>query len=147
MSNGKEIHKAPYHTGGAVFKWNVSINGKENIEYEHSSSLGGLFAMSRGRCQKCKEGIWESGKRVVLPFAMVMGKPLLKELEPNIDIYYDSGYKQGPTTSKVLHSDLGSLLYEIVIIFFVAVPAIPWSIFRRMMRPSMDIVAEKSKET
>ena len=143
--NGKPNPKAPYHGGGAVFKWNVAIRGQEHIEYEQSSSLGGLFAMSRGRCRKCKEGIWESGERAVLPFAMVMGKPLLKNLEPNVDIYYDSGYKRGPTLETVLYSDLGSLLYELVIIVFVAIPCIPWSLYKRMVRPSLDLAAAKSK--
>ena len=143
--DGKTNSNAPYHGGGAVFKWNVAIRGKEHIEYEQSSSLGGLFAMSRGRCRKCKEGIWESGERAVLPFAMVMGKPLLANLEPNVDMYYDSGFRRGPTTKKVLYSDLGSLLYELAIIVFVAIPCISWSLYKRMMRPRHATVAAKSK--
>lgn len=129
------LHDAcSYHSGAAVWKWNVFIKGNEHIDYEHSSSLGGLFAMSRGRCSKCKQPIWESGKRVIFPFAMVMGESLLPNLKPEVDIYYDSGHQRGAITSKVLSSDLGSLAYEIYIILFVAIPEIPWSIFKRLTR-------------
>ena len=106
------------------------------MEYERSSALGGIVAMSRGRCKKCHQTIWESGERAFLPVAMVMAEPLLPEVKPNVDIYYDSGLKGGPTGARVLHSDLGSLLYEIYVIAFIAIPMIPWSIIKRLMRSS-----------
>lgn len=124
---------AKYHGGAAVWKWNVALQGQENISYEKSSSLGGLFAMSRGRCSKCHQPIWESGERAILPFAMVMTEPLLK-LQPNTDIFYNSGLQEKPTGKTVVKSDLGSLLYEIYLIVFVAIPLIPWSIFKRLLR-------------
>ncbi|CAB9521450.1 expressed unknown protein [Seminavis robusta] len=124
---------AAYHGGGAVFKWNVALEGEENIEYEQSTSLGGLLAMSRGRCSKCHECIWESGERAMLPVAMVMTE-LLPNLNPDTDIFYDSGLKGGPTTSTVIRSDLGSLFYEIIVILFMAVPTIPWTVLKRLTR-------------
>ncbi|KAL3922649.1 MAG: hypothetical protein SGILL_002093 [Bacillariaceae sp.] len=136
--DGDTKQASSYHSAAAVWKWNVAIQGHEHIEYEKSKSLGGLFSMARGRCRKCHEAIWESGERAVLPFAMVMGKPLLKNIEPEVDIYYDSGYQLGPTTSKVIKSDVGSLCYELFLIIFVAIPLIPWSIFKRMMRSNVD---------
>ena len=123
----------PYHGGGAVWKWNVALQGQDQIEYERSTSLGGLFAMSRGRCKKCHDPIWESGERAILPFAMVMSEPLLP-FQPDTDIFYNSGYQKGPTGKTVIKSDLGSLLYEIYLIVFVAIPMLPWSLFKRLGR-------------
>ena len=117
-----------------MWKWNVAIQGEEHIEYEQSTSLGGLFAMSRGRCAKCHSCVVEKGKRLIIPFCMVMGEPLLPGIKPEVDIFYNSGYKKGPTGSKVIYSDLGSLLYEISLIVFVAIPLIPWSVFKRLTR-------------
>ena len=122
----------PFHGGGAVWKWNVAFlpghdNNKDDdalMEYERSTSLGGLFGMSRGRCRICHQPIWERGERAIFPFAMVMTAPLLPELHPDTDIYYDSGLQQGPTTSTVIRSDLGSLLYELYLIVVVAIPRI-----------------------
>ncbi|CAJ1970093.1 unnamed protein product [Cylindrotheca closterium] len=126
---------ARYSGGGAVWKWNVTIQGSENIDYERSTSLGGLFAMSRGRCSQCHQTIWESGERVIFPFAMVMAEPLLG-LKPDTEIFYNSGYKdwKASPNNMVVHSDIGSLMYEIYLIVFVAIPMIPWSLFKRMMR-------------
>jgi len=70
----------------------------------------------------------------VFPFAIVMTEPLLKGLKPDVDMYYDSGLKGGPTTPKVLYSDMGSVLYEIGLIVFIAVPFIPWSLYKRLTR-------------
>jgi hypothetical protein len=117
-----------------VWTWNVAIAGHENVEYERSCALGGLFAMSRGRCRTCHEPIWEKGERAILPFAMVMTEPLLPELKPNTDIFYDSGLQQGPTAPTVIRTDFGSLLYELYVIVFVAIPWLPWSILQRFIR-------------
>ena len=124
---------APYHGGGDVWKWNVALQGQDNITYERSTALGGLFAMSRGRCSNCHQTIWESGERAILPFAMVMAEPLLK-LEPDTDIFYDSGLKGKPTGKTVVRTDWGSLLFEIYLIVFVAIPMLPWSVFKRLTR-------------
>lgn len=125
----------PFHGGGAVWKWNVALRkGHDHLEYERSCALGGLFAMSRGRCRTCHQPIWEKGERFILPFAMVMAQPLLPELEPDTDLFYNSGLQQGPTGSTVIRSDGGSLLYELYVIVCVAIPSLPWSIFQRLTR-------------
>jgi hypothetical protein len=130
---GREL---PYHGGAAVWKWNVAIRGDDKIEYEQTSSLGGLFSMSRGRCSNCHQPIWESGERAILPLAMVMAEPFLPGIKPNVDLFYDSGAKIRPTASRVLYTDLGSLLYEIYLVLFVAIPMLPWSLFKRLTRPA-----------
>lgn len=124
-----------YSGGAAVFQWNVAIEGEEDISYEQSSALGGLFAMSRGRCSKCHQIVWESGENLIMPFAMVM-TTVLPDLKPTADIFYGSGKKEGPTAPLVFHSDLGSLAFEIFMIIFVAIPMIPWSLCARLMRSS-----------
>jgi len=127
----------PCHAAGAFFKWNVSLkqDSEQHMEYEHTSALFGLFAMSRGRCKHCKQPIWESGERLVVPFAMVSGTPLLKNIEPTTNLFYNSGPQQGPTEGlKTLYTDLGSLLYELYYIASRAIPLLPWSIYKRMAR-------------
>jgi hypothetical protein len=128
----------PFHGGGAVWKWNVDIKTTTDdvMEYERSYALGGLFAMSRGRCRICHQPIWEKGERAILPLAMVMTHPLLPELHPDTDIFYNSGLQQGPTpgSTTILRSDWGSLLYELFVIVFVAIPLLPYSIFQRLTR-------------
>ena len=130
---------AAYHGGGAVWKWNVKVDG--DMDYEPSTSLGGLFAMERGRCSSCKQPVWESGERLILPFAMVMSKPVL-DFEPDTDIFYDSGLKGGTTGDVVIRSDLGSLLYEVYLIAFKAIPLIPWSLYKRVTRPSPSVKSD-----
>lgn len=90
----------PFNGGAVVWKWNVTLYGTENIEYESSAAVGGLFAMSRGRCSKCHQPVWESGSRVLFPFAMVSTTPVLK-LKPNTDIFYDLGLKGTSTCPTV----------------------------------------------
>ena len=125
-----------YHGGGFLWKWNVHlIRGQENIEYESSSALFGLVAMKRGRCKMCRQAIWESGERFILPLAMVMAAPLLPEIRPDTDIFYNSGYQQGPTGTRILRTDIGSLAYEIFLIVVQAIPMIPWSLYKRLARP------------
>jgi len=136
-----------YHGGGAVWKWNVQfLNGSDNnIEYEGSSSLGGLFAMQRGKCRICRQAIWESGQRLIFPLAMVMAAPLLPGICPDTDIFYDSGYQKGTTGTKVLQTDLGSLTYEIFLLVVKAIPSIPWSLYKRFTRTTARRATETNK--
>jgi hypothetical protein len=77
---------------------------------------------------------------------MVMTEPLLPGIIPDVDIFYDSGAKIMPTTPKVIYTDLGSLLYEIYIIAVVAIPLLPWSIFKRFTRPADPFAGDAGKK-
>ena len=49
---------------------------------------------------------------------MVMVKPL--GIEPDTNMYYDSGLKQGPHGLPcTIHTDIGSLLYEVFLVFTI----------------------------
>jgi hypothetical protein len=123
-----KFRKEPQPFQAAVFVWRWSVKTEGAIEYEQSVALGGLFAMQRGRCASCKDPIWEQGQRLAAPYAMVMAKPL--GIIPDTNLYYDSGYKKGPTDMKVtIYSDLGSLVYEIWIVLSVAIWHLPQSVF------------------
>lgn len=112
-----------------VFAWRWSAKVEGNVEYEHTVALGGLFAIKRGRCASCKQPMFETGGRVAAPYAMVMAEPLGIAVDTNL--YYDSGVKEGPTDNirVTIHSDIGSLLYEIWIIMTVGLAMLPFSIF------------------
>lgn len=128
---GKSDASVPFHPGVFVWRWSVVLEaeGNESIEYEYSTSLAGLFGLARGRCVSCKQPVWERGRRLAAPYAMVMAPPL-RNVIPDTNIFYDSGLRQGteglPTT---IYSDLGSWLYEIWVVVTVAIPQIPSSIF------------------
>ena len=143
FANRHQRQVVSYHGAGAVWKWNVALRGR--IEYEHTTTLGGIFALSRGRCQKCKNPVYESGGRALFPLAMVAAEPVL-QLQPDTDIYYDSGFQQGYTGKRVLHTDLGSLLYEVFVVVCVAIPLLPWSIWKRIFRDEDVFGTEQSKQ-
>lgn len=116
----------PYTSAVWVWRWALKVEG--DIDYTYTTALGGIMALQRGRCASCKQPVCESGGRLAAPYAMVLSPPL--DITPDTNIFYDSGFKQGPTDMKVtVNSDLGSLLYEIWILLTVAIPALPASIF------------------
>lgn len=118
---------APYHTAAMMWRWNVHVEGE--IEYVQTTALLGLFAMARGKCVKCKDPIWEKGQRAVAPYAMVMAEPL--QIKADTNIFYNSGYKNGPSDMKrTLCTDFGSLIYEIYIVLVVGIPMLPVSLFQ-----------------
>jgi hypothetical protein len=66
-----------------------------------------------------------------MPFSMVVAKPL--KIQPNVNLYYDSGWKKGPDDVRTtIHSDLGSFLYELWVILISAVPQLPNALWMRM---------------
>jgi hypothetical protein len=130
----KENTKALYHAAGAMWCWNVDLEDEQKVmEYNKTSALVGLFAMSRGRCRYCKDPMIEYCHRLVAPFVMVptnvLGLP-----PPDTNIFYNSGLKQGTHGLHTLYTDFGSLMYEIWIILIVAIPSIPKSILTRLGR-------------
>jgi hypothetical protein len=122
---------APFHAGVFVWRWSVLLeeDGNESIEYEYTSSLGGLFGLARGRCAGCKQPVWERGRHLAAPYAMVMAPPLMNVL-PDTNIFYNSGLRQGTEDlPRTIYSDLGSWLFQIWIVLSVALPQLPSSIF------------------
>jgi hypothetical protein len=102
-----------------------------DIEFERSTGLGAasLFALHRGRCASCKQPVWEKGARLAFLYAMVAIPPL-QGIEPDTNIYYDSGLKQGTLGLKTtIYSDFGSLLYEVGLVMMVSIRLLPTSIF------------------
>ena len=123
----------PYQSACAAWRWTVVLQGEDHIDYEHTVGAWGLFSLSRGRCSKCKDPIWERGGRAALPFCMVVAEPL--QIQPDMNLYYDSGFQKGPNNDKVrvtIHSDMGSFLYELWLVVTVAIPAIPRSLLAWM---------------
>jgi hypothetical protein len=142
--------KALYHSGGAVWRWNAYLDDEENVmEYDETRALGGLFAMSRGRCSNCKDPIIENCHRLVAPFVMVPTNTLVGLSHPDTNIFYNSGLKQGTHGLRTIYTDFGSLMYEIWIILIVAIPSIPKSIIARLRRvrnnPTVKIQQKKDK--
>ena len=121
-----EYEKEPrsYLAACAVWRWTVNVQG--TVEYTPSVGAWGLFSLKRGRCVQCKDPVWERGGRLAYPFRMVAAQPL--GLEPDVNLYYDSGFKDGPTHVRTIQSDWGSLLYEIWLIVTVGIPRLPWSL-------------------
>ena len=127
-SHCRTFGRSVIHHGAAMWRWNVKVNGA--VKYEKTTSLFGLFGMSRGRCESCEDPIVEWCERLMYPFAMVMGKPL--KLPPaSVNIFYNSGLQQGTNDLLTIRSDLGSMLYEFVMIVLVAIPNLPRSICAR----------------
>ena len=128
-----------------VWKWSVRIMDGD-IEYESSTGVGGLFSLQRGRCVSCKQPIWERGGRLAVPYAMVSIPPL-QGLQPDTNIYYDSGLKQGTRGMKTtIYSDTGSLLYEIWLVVTIAIPQLPaliWTLWKNRTTS----LSEKKKST
>jgi hypothetical protein len=116
----------PYQSACAVWSWSVCVEG--DIDNTYTVGCMGLFSLARGRCSVCKDPVLERGGRAALPFSMVIAKPL--KIQPDVNLYYDSGWKKGPDNMKVtIRSDLGSFLYELLVIFVRAFPQIPNSIY------------------
>lgn len=127
---------ALFHAGAAVWRWNVQVDSDEDniLEYEQTSANVGLFSMSRGRCRDCKDPMIEYCHRMVAPFVMVAHSPLPGLPPPDTNIFYNSGHRKGTGDLRTIHSDFGSLLYEVWIILIVAIPSIPRSIWSRFTR-------------
>lgn len=132
---------APYHSGVFVWRWSVVLLEEEDergrdeaIEYEYSSSLGGLFGLARGRCSNCKQPIWERGRILAAPYAMVMVPPL-RNVVPDTNIFYNSGYQKDTTAGvrRTIYTDFGSWMFEIWIVLSVAIPQLPSSIFEYLI--------------
>jgi hypothetical protein len=124
-----EKEPAAYYTSAFVWRWSVRVEG--DVEFEQSTGVGAarLFGLQRGRCASCKQPVWEKGTRLALLYAMVAIPPL-QGLEPDTNIYYDSGLKQGTLGLKTtIYSDLGSLLYEVGLVLMVSIRMLPTSIF------------------
>jgi hypothetical protein len=142
---GSKNAKAACHAGAALWRWNMhlwcdddSLGGSNDVneimEYEKTSANGGLFAMSRGRCRHCKDPMVEYCHRLVAPFVMVACDPVVGLPKPNTNIFYNSGYQKGTDGLRTIYSDFGSLLYEAWIIFIIAIPSLPRSIWTRLGR-------------
>ena len=108
-----EKEPRPYQQACAVWRWTVLVDEGE-VEYQHTVGAWGLFSLQRGRCRQCKDPIWERGGRLAYPYCMVATKPLA--LEPDVNLYYDSGLKQGLLGLRTIRTDLGSFLFEALII-------------------------------
>ena len=124
------VNRAPYHPGVFVWRWSVLLDedGDEAIEYEYSSSLGGLFGLARGRCSNCKQPVWERGRRLAAPYAMVMAPPL-RNVVPDTNIFYNSGFQKGTVGARTtIYTDFGSWMFQIWIVLSVAIPQLPSSI-------------------
>ena len=68
---------------------------------------------------------------MALPFSMVVANPL--KIQPDINLYYESGWKKGPEDMRVtIRSDMGSFLYELWAILIVAIPQLPFSLWMWM---------------
>lgn len=136
---------ALYHHGAGVWRWNVCVSGNGSnssevlLDYEETTATAGLFAMSRGRCRQCKDPVVEWCHRLVAPFCMVACEPFIGQLKPadTTNIFYDSGLFQGTNGLRTIHTDLGSLLYEVYIILIVAIPSLPRSIWARLSRKAL----------
>lgn len=118
----------PYHGAVAVWRWTVALNDNDDLlEYEETTGVGGLFGLSRGRCSECKDTIWERGTRLVSCFAMVSAEPL--QIEPDENLYYNSGLQNGPHGLRTtIYTDLGSLAYELYVIFTFGLLGLPASL-------------------
>mmetsp|Transcript_57859 Transcript_57859/g.141363 ORF Transcript_57859/g.141363 Transcript_57859/m.141363 type:complete len:214 (+) Transcript_57859:200-841(+) len=158
-------HNKPFHSGAMCWRWSVleimSVDGDvENssndiIEYEYTTGLFGLFGLARGRCRHCKDCILEKGRRLAAPYSMVMAPPL-KDLEPDTDIFYNSGVlvqqeKQSQSqtsddrrtttattttttsSSRVLYTDFESVLFEIYTVLTSGLVSLPGSLLSRVM--------------
>lgn len=145
-SRGKD--SAPFHAGAAVWRWNVEVEGNVDdiLEYEQTSANGGLFAMSRGRCRQCKDPMIEYCHRMVAPFIMVASDPFKDLPSPDTNIFYNSGYQKGTGGLRTIHTDVGSLLYEVWVILIVAIPSIPRAIWSRFTRGRRQKLAVASKQ-
>jgi hypothetical protein len=132
-----EKDPALFHAGAAVWRWNVHVDSDDDdlLKYERTSANGGLFAMSRGRCRECNDPMVEYCHRLVAPFVMVACDPFKDLPSPDTNIFYNSGYQKGTGGLRTIHTDLGSLFYEVWIILIVAIPSIPRSIWSRLTRP------------
>jgi hypothetical protein len=116
----------PYQAACAVWSWTVCVEG--DLDYTYTVGCKGLFSLARGRCAKCKDPMVERGGRAAIAFSMVVAKPL--KIQPDLNLYYDSGWKQGPNNLSVtIYSDLGSFLYEMWLILIHAIPQIPYSLY------------------
>lgn len=131
----------PFHAAAAVWRWNAAVAPPEKIEYEDTTSCFGLLGLSRGRCVQCHHPVWERGTRLMMPYTMVAADIL--GLEPNTNLFYNSGpcQQQEHSTSNAskwttIHTDIGSLCYEIAMICCVALPRLPWSLYRYYCRDS-----------
>lgn len=122
-----------YNTAVAVWRWAAIFNGE--IEYDDTTNATfGLFGVSRGRCRICKDPVCEIGRRLFLPLAMVMSPTV--HIEPDVNLHYDSGLKQGPDDMRLtLHTDVGTIAYEIWILLTVAIPTLPYSLFAWLFQP------------
>jgi len=129
-SRCRSFANADFHQGAAVWSWNAQVEG--DLEYKNTTSLFGLFAMSRGSCAKCKDPMYEACHRLIAPYAMVSSKPF--GFKANSNLFYDSGKQLGTQGLRTVRSDIGSLLFEILMIIFVAIPSIPRSLIARMNR-------------
>ena len=119
-------NEKPYQSACAAWIWTVQVTG--TIDYEHTVGAWGLFSLARGRCSSCHDPVWEKGGRLALPYAMVMAEPL--HIQPDMNIYYDSGHKKGPANMRVtIHSDWGSFLYEIWLVLTVALVTVPSTVW------------------
>lgn len=130
-SHCRSFANSSFQSGAAAWRWNVKTTGM--IHYDRTTALFGLFGMSRGRCANCREPVVEWCERFVWPFVMVVSKPL-KLAPPNVNLFYDSGLKEGTKDLLTIRSDLGSLLYEVLIIVVVAIPSLPRSLYARLTR-------------
>ena len=128
---------------------NNNINTDNHLDYEYTTGRFGLFGLARGRCRHCKDCILEKGRRLAAPYAMVLTPPL-KDLEPDTDIFYNSGVlvqqsasqKSGThnftTTAttgnnRVLYTDLESVLFEIYTVLTSGLVSLPGSLLSRVM--------------
>ena len=117
------------------WKWScVVIHGQETLEWERTSGFYGLFAMHRGRCSKCKTPVVERGaaNSLAYPYCMVMAPPLTG-IEPDTNIFWDSGTKEpSDQLATTIHSDWGSLLFEVYILLTLGLWRLPGSIWGRL---------------
>jgi hypothetical protein len=126
---------APYHTAGAVFRWNVDVTkGQDMLDYASTVDFTGMLGMSRGRCRQCHSPMVEWCHRLAIAFCMVPLQPLRPKLEPDTNLFFDSGFQKETLGLRTIHSDWASLLYEVWLILTVAIPSLPRSLWERFSR-------------
>mmetsp|Transcript_34794 Transcript_34794/g.68686 ORF Transcript_34794/g.68686 Transcript_34794/m.68686 type:complete len:217 (+) Transcript_34794:128-778(+) len=72
--------------------WSRAVKVEGPLEYTRTKALGGLLAIDRGKCAKCREPICEYGRRLysgwTFPVASVLG------MQPTMHLFFGSGKKQ-----------------------------------------------------
>jgi hypothetical protein len=103
---------APYCESSMFWKCAVGLVGP--IEYHRTSAQGGLIGLDRGRCSDCHDPVIDVGRALLSMFRFPSAKVL--RLEPDTNIFYNSGEQGGTLGLKTYKADFMSSVFVYPII-------------------------------